>query len=87
MDAKYLVVDQPLHVLGILVGRACTRQPPDGRSKPIVRTSGWQLTGSILIGFDRAGCECFVTEALCATFQRDRISEVENPVKGYGARN
>ena len=45
------------------------------------------LTGSILIGFDRAGCECFVTEALCATFQRDRISEVENPVKGYGARN
>jgi hypothetical protein len=55
MDAKYLVVDQPSTMLGILVGRACTLQPPDGRSKPTVQPVAGKLTGSILIGFESVG--------------------------------
>jgi hypothetical protein len=43
MDAKYLVVDQPLHALGILVGRACTRQPPGWPEQINCATNRWQV--------------------------------------------
>jgi len=41
MDAKYLVVDQPLHVLGILVGRACTLPATRWLEQTNRATSGW----------------------------------------------
>ena len=76
MDAKYLV-DQPLHDVGNL-GRsgyapACHR---GGRSKPIVRPVAGKLAGSILIGLERASCECFVTEAekVCRAVGQQRLT-------------
>jgi hypothetical protein len=49
--------------LGILVRRACTRQPPGWPEQTTVRPMAGKLIGSILIGFERAGCAFFVTEA------------------------
>jgi hypothetical protein len=56
MDAEYLVVDQPLHDVGNL-GMSGMHQAShqDGRSKPTVRPMAGKVTGSILIGFERAG--------------------------------
>ena len=41
MDSKYLMVDQPLHVLGILVSRACTLSATGWLEQTNRATSGW----------------------------------------------